>query len=255
MAEQTYALAKDGVYGQANGSYVDALDAIPDSALLHFPFGERTDSTLVEELEGADGTANGLTNVSGDWWSGYAEDGDGTDDYGDLSDWSEVSYPSRLTSDWGLALTFQTTDDGVIPFGTQEDSNNQTFRLEMGVGGTPSGEIGLFVRDASSQNAQVFGTGQTVNDGNIHRLLIGGDGPAASDKVCYLDGSDVTTVYTDEGDHNSFDPFVYNIYSHARNLQGSADLFTNITLDNIIPLGSKPTSQVAADDYNAQPWS
>jgi len=98
MAEQTYALAANGVYGQANGVYQDALSTIPDSAIwhsntdwdanqsesgvdhsgatlelatasgtapdLHYSFSETSGDAITDETgNGYDGTLNGTADL------------------------------------------------------------------------------------------------------------------------------------------------------------------------------------------------
>jgi hypothetical protein len=227
--------------------------AIPDSALLRFPFGQRSDSTLEETIANADGTANGLTNVSGDWIDGYAESGDGTDDYGDLGDWSGVNFGQRLVSDWGLILSIKTTASSGNPLGlfttdtwefrfTYEAATNLALRI------SDKGRNG-FIQDIELSTS--------VNDGNKYRIAVGGDGVAASDKVAFVNGTDATSVAQDEGDHDPNNDLNFSrpIYSHAINNGGSVDRNIDCVIDDIIPLGSKPTASVAQDDYDRQPWS
>ena len=236
--------------------------AIPDSALLHFPFRERSDSTLVEEIGGYDGTANGLTNVSGNWWDGYAEDGDGVDAYGDLGDWTEVNFGERLVGEWGLAFTLETTDDGVEALGTDRSSEENAtwlFVMRIGSGSVPSNKIGLSLEDKENNgNRQVIASSSDVNDGGKYRIMVGGDGSSANNKVMFVNGTDETNIEQDEGDHssNANSNFDQSIYSHALN-NANGDAINNLdgVIDNVIPLDSKPTDTVAQNDYNSQPWS
>lgn len=230
----------------------DSLSALPDSALLHFPFKERSNSTLVEELQGADGTANGLTNVSGTYYDNYAEDGDGTNDYGDLGDWSGVNFGQRLVSDWGILLTVETTDTEGTFLGLT-DSNSWELRIELfGTDEIP----GLYFRDAAgNSNVHHIKGSSVITDGNKYRLAIGGNGNSASDIVLFVNATDETTIQTNQGSHQDVGNFGRPVYSHAQNNDGSASDYVSATIDNIIPLDSKPTAQVAQDDYDNQPWS
>ncbi len=79
MVEQTYALAKSGVYGQANGTYVDALSAIPDSGISRYEF----EQDVIDSWGDNDGTNNGATFTTSAQVGDYAADFDGTDDYVD----------------------------------------------------------------------------------------------------------------------------------------------------------------------------
>lgn len=231
--------------------------AIPDSAILHYPFLERTNSTIVEQLESEDATANGTTNVSGDWWEGYAESGDGTDDYIEATTWSNVNFGVSLTSNWGIACTIETTQssDG-SPFGVVEQNANQwSWLTEMGR--ETSGHLALRMLDrGGSSNVQELETDVAVDDGNKHRIIMGGDGPSAADKTIFVDGNESTNRYIDEGNHSNEWNFVENVMFHDRNLNGSPQgIAFDGVIDNILLLDSKPTDSVAQDDYDAQPWS
>jgi hypothetical protein len=223
--------------------------AIPDSALYQFPFGERSDSTLVEKLENADGTANGLTNVSGNWYDGYAEESDGTDDYGDLGTWGD--FATYLDTSATVLLTVQTTDTGVFLGKTQ----NNISRLELGVSG--SGGIVFDIRDNNGDTVAIE-TDESHNDGSKKRVGMVQRGDSVSDMEIWINGSEEPTSVKTEGTSSlvSDDSWTTSIYSHAQNVDGN-DVRDRITatMDKIIPCTSDLTSQEIQDDYNAQPWT
>ena len=240
-------------------SLIDGLElgAIPDSAILHYPFIERSDSTLVEEITDSDGTANGLTNTSGEWREGYAEEGDGTDDYGELTDWSEVNFGDRLTGEWGIAITFQTTEDRCALLGLT-DADSWQFAVAIGdFGGIPDDTVGVRITDTDgNENDQDIIASGSQNDDEKYRLMVGGDGPEASDKILFLNGNEDTNFGDNDGAHTEAGNFTTEVFTHARNDgSGSPDFHANAMIDNIIVLDEKPTATVAQDDFNNQPWS
>ena len=234
-------------------------DAIPDSALLHFPFGERSDSTLVEELEGADGTAVGLTNISGDFRGGFAEDGDGTDDYGDLGDWSVVDFGADLDTTWTVLFTFKTTDDEVYLFGARDDVEGGATGFQVGLGrgtgGVGSGELEFFISDTNDDRL-VISTDSAFNDGNKHRGAFVKRGNSASDLEIWIDGSEVSTTTHDDTGLTTTHNFSGLVASHARGRgDGSVNSPADSVIDNPIPCGSDLTSSEIQDDHERQPWS
>lgn len=247
---------------QTTSGVVDTIP-IPENALLHYPFRERTggDTTLIEELAGHDGTADGLSNVSGSWWDGFAEDGDGTDDFGDVTAWDQtgIDFGTRLLSDWGLALTISgyTDSGGSACFLGQADVNTPGFQFHISDENVNStnGNVELVMVDRTgSSNTQAI-EGSSINDGGTYRIMVGGDGPAASDKVVFVNTTDSSSVVQNGGDQTDASNFTIPVYTHARNRASGSDLHVNCIVDNVIPLDSKPTAQVAQDDYDAQPWS
>jgi len=237
----------------------DEDSAIPDAALLHYPFGERSDSTLTESLVGANGTAvNGLVNTSGNWFNSYAEVGDGVDDYGELTDWSEIDFGQRLTGSWGLALTISDyTGSGNAVFLGQADTSTPGFQFHIGDENrqTANGNVELTMIDRTgSSNPQVI-EGAAINDGGTYRIMVGGDGPTASDKVMFVNAVDETSIARNDGSQTGASNFTVPVTTHARNRSSGVDLETGCVIDNIIPLDSKPTTQDAQEDYDNQPWS
>ena len=237
----------------------DTFSTIPDAALLHYPFGERSDSTLTESLVGANGTAvNGLVNTSGNWFNSYAEVGDGVDDYGELTDWSEIDFGQRLTGSWGLALTISDyTGSGNAVFLGQADTSTPGFQFHIGDENrqTANGNVELTMIDRTgSSNHQVI-EGAAINDGGTYRIMVGGDGPTASDKVMFVNAVDETSIARNDGSQTGASNFTVPVTTHARNRSSGVDLETGCVIDNIIPLDSKPTTQDAQEDYDNQPWS
>lgn len=236
--------------GAARAVMTAGRDAIPASAILHYPYVERTNSTVTERLEGLDGTANGTTNVSGNYRDGYAEDGS-AGDYIELTNWSTVNFGSKITSNWGIAFTFQTTSDPSSALGVY--NGNWDFVIGINIGNTNAGKMNIRIRDRNgNDNINHIAGDVVVNDGNLHRAFFGMDGPSPEDCVVYIDGVDETVITRNEGSHNQSDDFSASVYANADN----GLIYDNpILVDNIIVTSQKPTSTVAQDDYNKQPWS
>ena len=77
--------------------------AIPDYGVSHHPLIERSNVTLVDQVGDNDGEAVGTTNVSNNYFEGFAEDGDGSDDY--------VRFPSEILSNITEFTIYFTIDE------------------------------------------------------------------------------------------------------------------------------------------------
>ena len=240
-------------------------DDIPDSAIYHYPFPDRSDDTLVEQLQGENGTAVGLTNTSGDWWEGFAEAGDGTDDYGDLTTLPLFSDPlvSDHTTDFWVAMTVKTTVDSGDLTGARHSASNDGhtswFRFGVGVA-TDDGKPILLLRGADGDDVDEdirVAADQTVNDGNKHRIVLNKIGNDGNDWEWYIDGSSVSTIIERNDGIDDFGDWTRDFYTHAYNDRGSDANHFDGTIDNIFfgEPGNTLSSQEVTDDYNAQPWT
>lgn len=234
---------------------------IPDSALYHYPILERSDSTIVEELSNKDATANGVTNSSGTWYEGYAEDGDGTDDY--------IAFPTAI-SDW-----IETAQNQWVAFTVNVDPSNLGTGDNPILGANDTAEspselwiIGDFDGDGvlkwdysgSDGDRQLVETGSAVLDGSKHRIVCQRTGVTASDMEIWVDGSEVSTsIAFEEGDgfNGSFSSTRMDPYAIARKSDGSASDFVQTAIDNALfgELGTILSASEIQDDYSNQPWS
>jgi len=165
MTDQTYALTSDGVYGQSNGVYADALGAaIPDSGVSRWTFDDAdTDgSTAIDVWGSYDGTINGATTgVSGQYNEAYQFDG--TDD--------QISIDSTFgifdgSHDFSVSVWLNSTtsgDDQTI-FTPYAERN---VRCQLVAYGSSNTNFGL--RDTGNNQYSVSGT--DVRDGNWHHIV------------------------------------------------------------------------------------
>ena len=246
-------LKESGLRGSLRNVSV-GIDAIPDGAVLHYPFLERSDSTILEQIEGEDGTANGTTNVFGNWREGYAEDGDGSNDYTLLTTWPQ--FLSTFFNDWTIFVTVNTTDGSGIICGSFGSPNVQLNFGSPGAGDFSTGEIEFLVTDGDGNNISI-GTDDTYNDGEKHRLAFRKSGNSASDLSIFVDAVEVDTSvgrdqsFADTGETEFSQPFSthadYNDDSPRRHLAG--------VVDNLIPCQGSLSASDIQSDYDAQPWS
>jgi len=147
MAEQTYALAKSGVYGQANGAYADALSAIPDSGMFQSPIYQ--------------------------FWAGEADESDGTSGFGfpevlaGLSDASASGGPIYREDQAGFAAGEY---DGV------DDGHDFTPDADLPTGDDPWSFAALaYIRDGSGTNGIVGWGASGADDQSMLLRVNGGD--------------------------------------------------------------------------------
>lgn len=160
MADQTYALAQDGVYGQANGVYTNALgSAIPDSAILQYDAnqlsgyssGDAVDP-LADFYASNDAAAFGDPLYNTDAQNGNAiVDYDGTDDrHG--TDLTDISQP--FTS-----ITVISTA-------------NQTGSVERVWGYDASGDNDVDVYSSAGDKWAIYAGGSALSGGTTAPPLI-----------------------------------------------------------------------------------
>jgi len=242
--------------GAARAGLLSSRDAIPDSGVYQYEFGQRSNSTLKEEIQGADGTANnGLANVSGTWVGDAAEDGDGTDDYGSLTDLTEANFiANNIDGTFSILVTVQTTETSSS---TIIGAYDQPIELQLSLNNNSSNETEFRLQDATDNRGIVSGS-TAINDGNKYRIsfIKRGNDPSTNWEI-WINGSEDTV--TEESGLSRFghdgSSLSYPVYSHALNRGGSIEQYANATIDNIILCETDLSSTEVSDDYNSQPWS
>ena len=236
---------------------VEIGSAIPDSAIYHLPILERSDDTIVEELQDEDALAVGTTNVSNDWWEGYAEEGDGTDyiEWTTLPDLAEL----RQNGDFSILFTVDDlTDRGVI-FGTRNSANDNNLIILNDDGHFDSDPdvLNLSLRGDSGNTVTVSGS-TNITDGGRYRCVVTCTG---MDNVggwqFFVNGSEESmSVENDSGEGDSLsDTLDDEVTILAENFAGSIERFVSGIVDNIIVTDDIVDSTTVEDDYNSQPWS
>lgn len=217
---------------------------IPNSAVAHWPMGQRSDSTIADEIGSNDGTANGTTNIedAGKWKADYAEDGDGSGDSIDL--------PGTVfeLAPMSLVFTVQSTDLSRKYWGQESGAGDQNTTIQFNR--NSSGDLRWYWRDQNS-NALDFRIGdQNLDDGTPHRVGFTVPSDSSTDPVVVVDGSTVSvTVNTNDG-YSSPD-YGGNSFMLLDGSQGSHDAI----VDNFILTNDLLSASEFEDDYNKQPWS
>lgn len=174
MTEQTYALAKDGVYGQANGAYQDALSAIPDSGVLRYAFEDDSETTVAaDSFTGGTHTAYDGTISGGSFTSTNSLEGslslslDGTDDY--------VSYPdgARVAahdSEWSVGVRFRLDS---LPSSGNVYTLWRPGHRDYNISVTDTGDVRIFSWDGSANSVLA---GVSVSAGSVYHAVGSSDG-------------------------------------------------------------------------------
>jgi len=244
----------------ANGvkAFDTSASGIPDSALYRYPIFERSSSTIEESINNEDATANGTTNVSGNWIEGYAESGDGSSGY--------IESPAALAT-WLETTQNQWVAMTINPDPSASVQNDTIFGFaDTGVDPTEEwnitdidGDGRLRWRIAGSDGSIAdIQTDNVVIDGNPHRLLVQRSGPSASDMEISVDGGEVDTSVLSSGTFNgAYDSTNSLPYWLASHLNGSPGRHLQSIIDNLIfgQLGTTLSASQIQDDYDAQPWS
>lgn len=222
-------------------------DAIPDSAIYHWPFDERGDGTVTELLEGEDGTAQGTTNISNNWWEGYAERGDGSDD--DIAVSELPALASLFESNFAFAITLVSADDSnhiagnaasprILTGGSAADTSNK-FAIQL-----TDSDANQFTIESSTD---VF-TGDKIR---VAGWMENGWNSNSDEVHFYVNGSKETAIIiTDESPSGAPSSLGDNFHFFSATEQQ----YTDADLDNPI-VYENPTENELEDDYNIQPWS
>jgi len=234
------------------------FSAIPDSAVIHHPFVERSTSAIVDEIGNEDGTANGTTNVSGDYDEGYAEDGDGTDDYIELTTLSGVNWMSQIaTGPHAISFTVETTDTGAIGAVRDDTDERQLGIRTSSYFNAPNGPLNVTYRVAADNERATVHSDTDITDGTRRRVTLNfpnGCGDPSSWEIWFNGSEDGTTVESSGSPSPSSDfnrEFVYFAYNNL----GSISNHLNAVMDSWIWHDDNLSSQEIQDDYDRQPWS
>jgi len=237
----------------ANGvkAFDTSASGIPDSAVLHYPLGERSGSTVTEELVGEDGTVNGTSNISGEWYDGYAEDGDGSNDYIETTTWSAVNFGANL-DDAGIIFTIETTtSDRQTLIGSWNDVEEQFF---IDINSPNVGEARLFIKDQNG-DLNLIDFGGSLIDGNKKRIALRFPTNNANDYRVWVNGTEQSPAIETNETPGNFGNFTYAVTFHANNEQGSPNKHFGGVVDSVIPCLAGPSPSEVSSDYNNQPWS
>lgn len=233
--------------------------AIPDSALYHYPIGSRSNTTIEDTLQNADATAQGTTNSTGDWKEGYAEVGDGTDDYiegpQEWHDWCDTNQNRWLTFTVDLPAGSQ------YIFGLFNQTSPSNYWIisdanSIGSVSASNGEL-LWRGQGDDGSAAEIVTDSAVLDGTKHRILWQRTGPSVSDIEIWVDGSEVPVTVTGSGTYNGQLAGTLIPYFLGLNNDGSPSSYSQGGIDNIIfgEFDQTLTASEIESDYNNQPWS
>ena len=222
-----------------------AADDIPDSAIYRYPFAERSDDTLVEEIQGENGTAVELTNVTGNWTENHAERGDGTN-YGSLVAFSETEFSGPFS----LEFSFESTDDSDKRIGgVKEGSQRIVLRIR-------EGNLAIQTSDIDNESI-IVETTESFATGSQKHIVIGWDDFVDADTYdIYVDTVENSNVAFDQSPSaGNLTDYTEPFFTHAKNDDGSK--LDGIDADiGFWQFHDERLSQSQVDDlYNSLPWT
>ena len=241
MADQTYALAKSGVYGLSSGVYTNALgSSIPDSAIHRYKFAEGSGTSVADSIGTNDVSFTDLSWTTGSYIEDAAGVTDGIDDRGEASNIGDLD---GATEAW-VAATVNANDvsaQQVITMvgggSSTTGGGNDNFRL-----GINNGEAEFFV-DAGTSNQWV--SGGALSTGTNYRIVGRYDG---SSQEIWVNASQVASTPQSGGIASS------DAYMTIADRLGT-DHYLDGTLDDILWGVGTLTDSDIQDDYDRQPWS
>jgi len=218
--------------------------------LFWYPMEEGVGTSLSDSRSQENGTINGPSWVTGDWAGKSALEGDGTDDYVELTNMGPLG--TQLPGPLTVAFTFQTTDGSSALFAVNDAP--QAFYVSIGTLSASNGQVQLYVRDSNNNNS-VARTDSTFHDGNKHRAVISySDASSAGNWTFAVDGN-IESTTSSTGTLSGFSEFVNPLTLFAYNDNGSLTRYYGGKLDNIqFSFETWDSGDIAAD-YARQPWS
>jgi len=233
-----------------------SASGIPDSSLYHIPISQRSNSTIVEELENQNLTAQGTTNVTGNWEDGYAEDAE-NGGYIELPS-AYLSWLESSQNKW-MAMTLDANppnisdEEGFFGFVDTNQSPTEFWQVNDPNG---DGTIRWTTRGNDGSKDRII-TDNPVLDGTKKRIVLQRTGPTANDMEIWVNGSEAaTTVQSAQGFNGTFDT-TFNPLVLTVTVDGSPFGSTDSAVDNLI-FGQQGTTLAQSDielEYQAQPWS
>lgn len=225
--------------------------SVPASAIHHWRLGEGTGTSAADSIGTATGTVNGAVWLSGTWVDGFALDGDGVDDYIDLT--TLGTYGSSVANGpHAIAYTIQTADTtSKTHLGTRQVTTgaDQFYRVGDPFGGAAGYHVHL--QDSAGVSLQ-FDAADFVSGGAKHRIVcnIDPDTPAVD---VYDNGSAVAGTLASAGVPTLQD-FTNPLWGLALNNKGAAAGLLDGNIDDVILCNSMLSAQEIANDLNRQPW-
>lgn len=235
-----------------------AINVIPDAAVRQWPFGERTDSTIVENLANDDGSVNGDPTNTADssFYDGYYEATDGNDDAVLLP---SGEFENQLQSeDWGFAFTVRGSSDfldgDAALFGGFASNIEFLINDASAVGNADDGKPEFRIGNGSDTSGIEMST--SIDDSGIYRLFLFVKTNDPANWSVYLNDADDTGDRVDASVDMSGTDFtgLDDLPCGARSNSGSIERNVDCDFDNPI-LYDSPDRQTVTDDYQLQPFS
>jgi hypothetical protein len=160
MTEQTYALAEDGVYGQANGVYQDALSTIPDNELESFEW--YPDESITDRYGGNTGSASIVQSNTTDGDNALSLSASSGGQY--ISDTTNFDLQIGRTYQFDITLTSDSAgygDGGVFYFTQDETATESGYHARIHYGNE---ELQLY--EVSSGSFTLLGKTSTTISGD-----------------------------------------------------------------------------------------
>ena len=232
---------------------VEIEDAIPDSAIAHYPILERSNSTIEDVLGDLDGSAQGTTNVSGNWEEGWAEDGDGGSDHILFNEWDAVF--NNLRNGGGVYFTLVADNDDGSPLNSQNSGGGLFWGRTSGGFGSDAGQLLFFIQDGDGNDNRIYTDSSRFDDGGPWRICLTWSGSDATDMQIWVNGSEEDVTISNNAGWTADVSLNQPVTGLARNDAGSISENVDGTMDNVIPCDDAQEPSAISDDYDRQPWS
>ena len=254
-------LKESGLRGSLRNVSVDIF-AIPDSVvektIRHYPLLERTNDTIIETVENEDATASGTTNISGDFFRGYAEEADGVDDH----ILTQFSPTEQLVSDtFSVAFTLETEDLGRLHSVNSAPGRN-AIQIGTDIGGFTgnTGGMNFAIRSDGTSSGDFDGvfSSENVDDGERRFYVINKIGNDADDYEIWVGDdttiSEDTNVFRDDNQTGAFTDFTEPMPIFAENNGGDIEDHIGGIGDTFRWMDDSLSQDEVESLHSSQPW-
>jgi len=205
---------------------------IPNSAIHHYPMDEGSGSNMLDNVGSVDGTINGASYITGNFFEGFALDADGIDD--------NVTFSQSILPADNFTILLTVGSLGSFENNRILQDGVQSHVIRTSGASTSGNPNNIVYFSFNNNSAGAFATGLTTG---THRIACGADNGSV---FMFVNGS--TTNVTTGTEPTGFTSDV-TLFSRG------AGSFMEMFADNLIITNQPLSVSEIQDDYNKQPWS
>ena len=244
------------VDGQVVFEEVTIPNSEADNKLIHRWHLSEDSDPFEDEFSEYPGINNGTSKVSGSFVDGAARSGDGSNDFINFSGSKDLDAILGDNHAWAFTLSTTDTNNSSI---TGVSDQGMWFVINIGANdrtsrSAPSGHLQFTLRENASGNVFTAETDVSVNDGNLHRIVV--NKTAENDMEFYIDQSQVSRSITDSQgfidttNENGFDFTLFSFNNQSNEPGAELSEFLDGTIDDFCIFNDSLTNSEATSYSN-----